>query len=55
MLPRDDPETEGDWPKPDAQSGDDVPNRQAVPGGGGVTPEVGWPRHENRMIPAAGR
>jgi hypothetical protein len=39
MLPRDDPETEGDWPKPDAQPPGDMPKPDAQPGGdpgGGV-------------------
>lgn len=33
MLPRDDPKTEGDWPKPDAQPSDDVPEPDAQPPG----------------------
>jgi hypothetical protein len=40
MLPRDDPEPEGDWPKPDAQPGDDVPKPDAQPPGDMPKPDA---------------
>ena len=57
MLPRDDPESDGDWPKPDAKPADDVPMPDAQPPGdmpkppaqpgGGTGGDVDMPRDRN--------
>ena len=39
MLPRDDPQPEGDWPKPDAQPNDPVPKPDVQPPGDLPTPD----------------
>ena len=40
MLPREDPEPEGDWPKPDAKPADDVPKPDAQPPGDVPKPDA---------------
>ena len=44
MLPREDPEIPGDWPKPDAKPEDDAPKPDAQPPGDMPKPDLDVPR-----------